>query len=193
MRYTKEQIEFLVKNVYGRSCRELLELFFERFGIKLSYAQLRNFIGNRKLKTGLDTRFKKGNVPFNKGKKGVGGWKPTQFKKGYKPHNYKSIGSERVNVDGYVEVKVADSNKWKSKHIVVWENHSGAVPKGHAVIFADGDKRNININNLILVSRRQLLYLNRYKLIQNSAQLTKIGIMIADLMIKATEKQKEGK
>ena len=40
---------------------------------------------------------------------------------------------------------------WQSKHSLLWEQHHGRkVPKGHIVMFADGDRRNFDINNLML-------------------------------------------
>lgn len=136
---------------------------------------------NHGFSSGLDGRFTPGSIPYNKGKKGVGGWEPTQFKKGNRPWNYQPIGSERVNGDGYVDIKIADPNKWKGKHILIWEEHNGPVPKGYAIIFGDGNRRNFNLDNLICVSRHQLLILNRNNLIQKDADLTRTGVIIADL------------
>jgi len=65
------------------------------------------------------------------------------------------------------------------------------LPKGHAIIFADGNRENLDIDNLILVSRRQLLILNQHKLIQDNAELTKIGVNIAKLQEKINERKKE--
>ena len=115
--------------------------------------------------------FKPGQAAFNKGRKGVflGGAaaEACQFKNGHTPWNYQPVGSERVNSCGYVDLKVADPNKWKSKHAVIWEKHNGPAPRGQVVIFGDGNKRNFDLNNLILVLRVQLAVLNRKKLIQN--------------------------
>jgi hypothetical protein len=45
---------------------------------------------------------------------------------------------------------------WRPKHHLVWESHHGQpIPKGHAVIFGDGNNRNFDPDNLILVSRAQ--------------------------------------
>ena len=77
----------------------------------------------------IAARFKKGHVSHNKGKKMpaevYARCAPTMFKKGNVTHNYKPVGSERVNVDGYVEVKVADPGKWRLKHRVIWEEAHG--------------------------------------------------------------------
>ena len=144
------------------------------------------------------TQFEKGHVPWNKGKKGlcIGG-KATQYKPGHKPANWMPIGSERINGDGYVDVKIQDGMKqknWKGKHVIIWEGHNGRpVPPGHAVIFGDGNRRNFNPDNLILVSRKQLVRLNQRGLIQNDVELTKAGIVIADIHNKIGERKKGGK
>ena len=105
----------------------------------------------------IAAQFKKGTVPPNKGKKMsaelYARCAPTMFKKGNKPHTYRPVGSERVNVDGYVEVKVADPNKWRLKHRVIWEEAHGPIPKGHNVQFRDGNSQNLDLGNLYLISR----------------------------------------
>jgi len=179
--FTYEEIEFIEQNVKNRSTSELTELFNNHFSLNLKVSQIVSFKHNHKLSSGIDCRFLKGNVPYNKGKKGFGGYEPTQFKKGNIPHNHKPVGTERVTRDGYVEVKIAESRKWKAKHILIYEQHNGIVPKGSVVIFGDGNNRNLNINNLICVSRQQLLLLNKRNLIQADAELTRTGIIIADL------------
>lgn len=57
-------------------------------------------------------------------------------------------------------------------------------------MFGDGDKNNLNINNLILVSRKQLLGLNRYNLIQDDIEFTRTAINIVDLRYKISEVSK---
>lgn len=179
--YTSKQKEFIEKNVFGRTSNELTEMFNKHFGLNLTVGQIRGFKKRFKLKGGINTCFQKGRIPHNKGKKGVGGWEPTQFKKGNRPHNYKPIGTERVSTDGYVEIKIAAPNKWRGKHLVVWEEANGPIPEGHAVIFGDRNRRNFDLNNLILVSKKQLFIMNTQGLIQHDADLTKIGVVIADI------------
>ena len=61
------------------------------------------------------------------------------------------------------------------------------------MIFADRDKTNFNIDNLVLISNRELQVMNNKKLIQNDADLTKTGIMIANVLIKIKDKEREAK
>lgn len=116
---------------------------------------------------GAGTRFKKGHETWNKGMKGLDlGGKETQFKPGQKPHNTKPIGSARLSKEGYLQWKITETGyppkDWIGVHILIWEEHHGPVPAGHAVAFKDGDKRNIVIGNLELVSRQELMRRNSY-------------------------------
>ncbi|APH22398.1 HNH endonuclease [Clostridium botulinum] len=189
--YTKEQIKFITKNVKGRSNRELTEMFNNNFGLDLKISQIKSFKKNHKLDSGLDGRFKPGHIPFNKGIKGVyaKGCEKTWFKKGSTPINHRPVGSERITVDGYTEIKVEEPNKWRLKQQLIWEKCNGPVPKGYVVIFGDGNQHNFNPDNLILVSRQQLLILNRNKLIQKDADLTRTAIIIADLHQKISQRK----
>ena len=192
-RYSTAQVEFIKANVDGRYVQELTEMFNSHFGVQLKLSQMRAFIKNHSLKNGMDARFKPGAVPANKGSKGlhnVGGNK-TSFKKGQRPLNYMPVGTERINTDGYAEIKIADPNKWKGKHILVWEQHHGrSVPKGHVVIFGDRNRRNFDPSNLILVSRSQLAIMNKNNLIQENAELTQTGVILADIYHKIGQRKK---
>lgn len=190
--YCEEEIAYLREISPGRSNKEITRMFNEKFNLNLGEKAIATTRKRYGIKTGNDGRFKKGNVPWNKGKKGVNiGGKETQFKKGHIPANHRPVGSERITIDGYIEIKVAEPNKWRPKHQVIWEKHNGPIPDGHVVIFGDGNKQNLSIDNLILVSRKQLLGLNRYNLIQNHADLTKIATRIVDLKYKISERENQ--
>lgn len=121
---------------------------------------------------GLSTRFAKGHVPANKGTRRPG-WAPgrmrdTQFQPGVRQgvakRLYKPIGTERVSKDGYLERKVNDDlplqARWRAVHLVEWEAVHGRIPTGHALTFKNGDKRDIRLENLALVSRADLMRRN---------------------------------
>lgn len=110
---------------------------------------------------GAACRFQAGHVPANKGLRRPG-WAPgrmasTQFKD-------QPIGTERVSKDGYLERKVNDDlplqARWRAVHLVLWEAAHGPVPKGHAVTFLNGDRRDVRLDNLGLISRRELMARN---------------------------------
>lgn len=190
--YTIKQKMFIEAHVTGRTSEELTRMVNEQFGIELTVQQIRGFKKRFKLKSGLNTRFAEGHTPFNKGKKGCSsGGKATQFKKGHIPHNYKPVGAERVNSDGYIDIKIADPNKWRAKHLVLWEEVNGPLPKGCAVIFGDKNRRNFNLDNLILVNNKQLGSLNARGLIKDNADLTRIGVAIADIHLAINEREND--
>lgn len=181
--YTTEEQRFMAEYVPGHSYREIQKAFTEKFGWKISLSQVNSYIGNHHLSTGRTGRFQKGQEPPNKGKKGVcaAGCEKSWFKKGHIPANYRPVGSERVNVDGYIEVKVADPNKWKLKHRVVWESANGEIPKGYIIIFRDNDKTNTDIDNLLLIKRRTHAVLNHIGLCEYSGEFKETAICIAEL------------
>jgi len=90
--------------------------------------------------------------------------KDTWFKKGERRgvavRLYRPIGTERISKDGYLERKVNDAlplqARWRAVHLLVWEAAHGRVPKGHAIAFANGNRRDIRPDNLQLISRREL-------------------------------------
>lgn len=189
--WNHEEKEYLEEITPGHHYKEIQKLMTDKFNYNFTLEQIKGAIRRYKLNTGFTGHFKKGNIPFNKGMKGIcfQGSEKTHFKKGNIPANHRPVGSERINVDGYIEIKVADPNKWRLKHQVIWEEHNGHIPKGYAVIFGDRNPKNLDINNLILVSRKQLLILNKKKLIKNDADLTRTGVIIADLSIKIGERK----
>lgn len=194
IKWTDEEKEYLKEITPGRHYKEILELMNERFDRPFRMEQIKGAIARYKLHTGFTGRFEKGNIPFNKGKKGICPKKceRTWFKKGETPINHRPVGSERVDVDGYILVKVEEPSVWRLKHRVVWEKVNGPIPKNHVVIFLDGDKSNVNIDNLALVSRSELLIANQRKLLKSNAELSKVGINIAKVQSKIN-KRKRGK
>lgn len=195
--FTKEQEAFIQKNVKGLSNKELAELINVTFGLSIKAKQMASWKKNHGLTSGLDCRFKTGQTPANKGTKGVYnvGGNSTSFKKGQTPLNYRPVGTERVDLEGYTLIKVSDKGqwhqRWKHKHRVVWEQANGKIPHNHVLIFADSDKRNTSLENLILVSRKQLAMLNKHNLIKNDVELTKTGILIADIYSKIFDLKKK--
>ena len=114
---------------------------------------------------GEKSRYQKGREPENKGKKMpkevYEKCRPTMFQKGNVPHNTKYDGYERVNRDGYKEVRVS-KGKFQLKHRIVWEQKFGEIPPDHAVIFKNGDTLDFTIENLRLVSREELMKMNSF-------------------------------
>jgi hypothetical protein len=167
-KFTAAELRFLEKKVAGRSFAELAEVFNKQFGTALRFSQIRAACHNRGLGNGRDTLFRPGHVSHNKGKKGccAPGSEKGWFNPGHRPWDWKPVGAERINGDGYTEVRIRNPSgkrwkNWKPKHRIIWEKAQGKIPRGHVVIFADGNKLNFALDNLLLLSRSELSIMNR--------------------------------
>jgi hypothetical protein len=132
---------------------------------------------------GQQYRFKPGQAPANKGTRRPG-WhagrmRETWFAKGERRGVavalYKPVGSERICKDGYLERKTHDEisagvsrqeanrlrqRRWRAVHLILWEEANGPIPRGHAVVFTNGDRRDIRLDNLTLITRAELMRRN---------------------------------
>lgn len=201
-KWTDKEDRWLIKNVKGITLEELTERFNKKFNLNVS----KKAVAGRKSKLNISSgivggQFQKGQKSFNKGLK----WdeympkesqersRKTVFKKGNVPPNHRKIGSERIDSDGYVLVKTQDGHlqkNWKLKHRLVWESMYGNIPKGYKIMFADGDKTNCDIKNLILVSDSEELIMNQNKLVKKNSDLTKIGLNIARILARVNKRKK---
>lgn len=189
-KYSQEQIAFLENNITGRSFRELTVMFNARFGLNLSQRSIDSACDRRKLINGRDVRYKAGCKAWNAGLKCPGSGRNGWFLKGNKPWSCCCVGTEQVNPDDYVEIKIADPNKWRTKHLVLWEAINGPLPPGHVIIFADSNRRNFDLENLLLLTKRELALMNRLRLISTDAEITKTQLNIARILLKCSERKK---
>ena len=171
-RYTKEEDKFLIDNVKGITELELIDKFNKHFNLNLSYKSIKSRKHRLDLKSGLKGGFKKGND------------KRYRFQKGHIPYNCVPIGTEREK-EGYIWIKVKNGSgryNWIQKHRLLWEQNNGKIPKGYVLIFKDGNRKNITLDNLALISRKEVLILNDYSLIFDKKELTESGINVAKLI-----------
>ena len=201
-KYTEREHAFLREFIPGHTYKEIVAEYNKTFDEPITAGRVKGYMANHKINNGLTGRFQKGQIPFNKGKKGwsAPGTEKTRFKKGHLPHNTKPLGYERVTKDGYIEVKIAErpnrqtgEKNFRPKHHIVWEAANGPVPKGYIVIFLDGDPLNCALENLALVSRAEHLQLTRRKLRSNVPELTETGVLIARAGVLVNEKIKRKK
>lgn len=194
-KYTETEKEFMREFVPGHSYLEIQSEFIKKFGWEITKGQIKSYIGNNKLNTGRTGRFEKGNIPQNKGKKMskevYNKVQTTMFKKGNIPHNYRPVGSERITKDGYIEIKVKDPNKWKLKHRVLWEEINGDIPNDCIIIFKDGDKKNISIDNLIMIKKSVNAIYNRMGLSYCDKELKETTIKLAELKLSTSKAKKK--
>lgn len=159
IKYSPDELAFIQVNA-TLSRAALTQLFNATFNRDIAVDNIKALCTRKGWKTGRDGRFPKGSVPPNKGTKGLTGANSGSFKKGQQSHTQKPVGYERTTVDGYIEVKVAEPNKFRAKHHIIYEQHFGTIPAGHVVKFKDGNPQNLATDNLVLMSRGELAVLN---------------------------------
>lgn len=200
-KWSEKEEQWLTKNVKGITLKELTKRYNKKFNMNLSESAIANRKNKLNLHSGITGgQFQKGQISWNKGKT----WdeympkesqersRKTTFKKGSIPPNHREIGSERLDSDGYILVKIQDGKghkNWTLKHRLIWESMYGNIPTGYKVMFADGNKRNFDIKNLILVSNAEELIMNQNKFIKNNADLTKVGLNIARIIDRVNKRK----
>lgn len=170
---------------------DLADSFNHYFNLERTKKSVIACLKNHKMKCGRDSGFKKGQTPWNLGLKGYMGPNATSFKKGHVPHNQRPLWSERIDSDGYVKLSIPENRgtglatRYKNKHVWLWEKENGPVPNGSVVIFKDGNDRNFEKTNLILITRRELLALNQHNYKQQPDELKPAILTLAKLEAKA--------
>ena len=187
-RYTQEMIKFLREITPGNPIQRVTSMFNEKFDSDKTYDSIWSILKRNNIKNGIDTKFKKGSIPHNKGKKFCYGEK-TRFKKGNLPANTKPVGSESL-IGGYTKIKIADPNNWVFKHRFLYEQKHGPIPANCTIVFADGNRNNFDIDNLVCVTRAELAVLNKSNFIFNDVDVTNAGVSLAKLKIKLSKLKK---
>jgi hypothetical protein len=212
-KWTHEEVQFIKDNYPGHSFAEMTELFNRHFRCSLTLNQIRSMIFTKKIHTGSRNTYHKWTpeeVQFIKDNLSRYSYaKMTDLFNGHfgssithnqikciirrnnfhNDHNWLKckIGTERRSPTGYVIVKIDHSNGWRLKNRLIWEKANGPIPKGHCVIFADRNKLNFDLDNLLLVNYRELLVMSHQGLIFSDNDLTKAGKTIADINIQIAE------
>lgn len=159
--FFSEHVTFLKeKIVWGQSYKDLMAFFNDKFETAFTVTQIKSVCAYRNL---------------------ILGRPPVDV--------YHPVGSERIAGNGYVMVKIAHPEDWKYKHHLVWESAHGPLPAGYVIIFGDRNKYNFALDNLILASKQELSVMNRRRLIQAHADLTRSGLLIARLRLAITKRK----
>lgn len=166
--FTIEQEQFVKNNIFGKTSEELTKLINQEFNLNLKVKQIQYYKKSHKLKSGVNTQFKKNQIP----------------------HNKKPIGYEFTSSDGYTYIKTAEPNIYQHKQIYIYEQTYGKIPKNHSVMFLDQDKTNFDLDNLILVENKDKLTAKNQHLIFEDRELTRTGLLIAQVINKASEKKR---
>lgn len=199
-KFTDEHIAFIKRNYLGVSSIKLTRLINKQFDTDFKVTQIESLRYRLNLKSGLEfkikkgerrspsTEYKKGNISWNKGRKGVCYSPETMFKPGHKSHNTAPIGTVLMRSDGYIYKKIAEvkpSRKgWKQLHRIIWEENYGEVPADMRIVFIDQDRTNITVDNLALASKGDLAQMNKKKLFSDDPLKNKTYLNITKIKLK---------
>ena len=148
-----DDLGITVKSVYDRA---------STMGIKKDPVYLRSTQFPPGYLGGKASQFQKGHTPANKGQKMstevYQKCARTMFKKGTVPPNTQPIGTihQRKDTGGkmYQYIKLADS-EWQLLNRYTREQHNGPIPKGMVVVYKDGNYLNNDINNLLMITKKE--------------------------------------
>lgn len=144
--YPPEVVAFIAEHNAGRTAAEVADLVNATFGTSYTVEQIKGHRARHHLISGLTGRFEKGMVPYNKGVKrgSLPGQVATQFKAGHLPHNHKPVGSERVNVNGYLERKIAEPKTRKPSSVYPSRVRYNSVFE-YMFVFSKGRPRSVHL------------------------------------------------
>lgn len=143
--FSDEEIKWLIKNYNcKKSYNELSQEFYKDFGKKINKHTLKstsNKIGLRKDKENyaFENAISKTRLP---------------------------VGTEKI-FNGFVYVKTSEAREknrthkayhenWKMKAHYLWEKENGKIPKGYCLCYKDGNKLNCELENLYLLTPKEL-------------------------------------
>ena len=117
------------------------------------------------------TLFKKGNIPWSKGKKGIHFSPATEFKKGQKGTNWLPMGTKKIRKENKTNtlrkwIKIAEPSGWIEYSKFIWIKHNGQIPKGFLIHHIDKDALNNKIENLSLLTRKGHINIHRVDLLK---------------------------
>lgn len=192
--FSEEEHNYFMSIYKNKQIVTLTDKMNHRFNKHWKVSQIRSYLQNHSLNTGVSTRFKKGHYTWNKGlKRPRGSINSGNFQKGHIPKNAHQVGTEVITHEGYIKVKVANPNRWKLKHRIVYEREYGDIPKDNVVIFIDGDKTNVSIDNLMCIERGALAILNKWNTLGKNKEINKTKILLAKLYYKRSQRKNQKK
>lgn len=190
MTFEKEHLDFLRKHYPTMSRKELLEAFNSHFEVNLDLNQLGRALKKNKIQSGRTGRFEAGSESW----KLVKTHRPNSgtFRAGSIPANTKPLWTERVDDEGYIQIKVPLPNpytkaktRYMHKHVYVWEQANGPVPEGMVILFKDGNRQNCELDNLTLVSKAERLRLTQLHYREVPEEYRPLLLTVAKLDVKA--------
>jgi hypothetical protein len=200
MRYTDKMLHWLQVWYRHWPSKKLHTRFNKKFRVHTKYECLKSYLSRKGIYSGRSGCFEKGFRPWNYGTKGICKRNRGIFKRGNVPKNLRPLGATRYNSKyGYVLIKVAEKNPYNSeptryrpKHHIVWERFHGPIPKGHLILFKDGNPLNFRKSNLLCITKSQNVRLNQLHYKDQPAEL-KPSVLAMALLKDRLGKIKKGR
>jgi len=157
MKYTEREKD-IIQTFYPEHGAKGTKEILERCGFNRSIKGICHYASAHGLTCKHAGGFKVGSTPPNKGKKMTPEiyekCKINFFKSGENHPLIKPVGTIAFQ-GGDWRIKL-ETGKWVFYHRYLYEQTYGEIPAGHRIIFKDGDKNNVTIDNLLCVSESQL-------------------------------------
>lgn len=195
-KYSPAELDFLREGYKGLALCDLTVAFNEMFNTERTETQIRHCLNNHGIKNGRPRRYKTGHTAWNKG---ISCISSGSFEKGNVSPRHRPLGAERFNDRGYMLIKVNEtdpitgaSTRFKRKNIYLWEQANGPVPNGMIVSFIDGDKKNCELSNLMLISRAESMILTKLEYHDSPPELKPSILVLTKLKAKTLSRLSEG-
>lgn len=187
--------QFMYKKLKVRLVTDKTKHWFSKKEEDWLVKNLNNYSSYEGLTTAFNEKFNRNKSPENisdKCSKGLGLIKEnsTKFKEGHTLRNL-PVGTIRSGGNGckYIKVKDVDSTKqrwcklsgyqepyWLPVQKKIWIDHYGEIGADEMIIFLDGDRDNLAIDNLACIDRKTLVRLAKSGWHSENKDLTKTGI-----------------
>lgn len=204
-RWPAGMFEFIRDNSWGISSEEMANMVNEKFGTNFNKHRMKVFRAKYGIRSGVTGWFQKGRPPATKGKtieeickndpEKLAKVRESWFRKGNRPANEKPVGAIVMTPDGYLirkkQMEGTQWERWEFLHRAVWEEHNGPIPEGMAVIFRDRDKRNCDINNLMLAQKAEVAVMTKKGYWSEDPDLTETALYTIRLQQTANRKRRK--
>ena len=179
-RYTKEEDEWLIRNVPEMSANDLVEEFNKRFPERTKPSLMKHYKCVLGLRCNQNVWLKQA---ADKQRYPVGTVKLYKIRGKKRSKNEKEIRDQLF-------IKLTDDWHWTRLCDYIWECNNGSIPDGHYVIHLDGNLLNNRIDNLELVSSTENAYMMRSGFYFDDPDLTKSGVAYSKLRAAIKERSK---
>lgn len=161
--FNREEYDYFVSIVDGRETKEIAEKINERFGTNYTRQQIRTYMNNHGFKNNVNRQFKQGHTPHNEGMRWEEYMDPDTIAENKKrlqkiaKTGIRSVPPGYISRrgSGYQYVKTEEGT-WRRYDYCVWEKHNGPLGENETIVHLDGDKDNVDLDNMAKVDMADL-------------------------------------